>query len=255
MPDIFIDEKPKTEAPQTVETAPVPEPVKKKTRKKIVPSSIIEDTKPQDKEMIGEIPKPSVWQRIKEPLMAYVANPSETRFSNQEDKEQIILLLRKHQITNMPWIIAAVLALLAPVAFFPLLSFLNPFSDMPVSYHLVFSLFWYILTFSLVLVNFMHWYFNVYILTDERVVDVDFYNLVHQEIASARISKIQDVTYKVNGVIRSLFNYGDVFIQTAGTEENFCFEAVPQPQMVAKKIGELTEKNEEAGQINSVAGV
>lgn len=189
--------------------------------------------------------KPSIWQRIKQPLTAYVVNPIGLRFESQEDQEKIVLLLRMHPITNLPWILAGLLMLIAPIFLFPFFSFLNPFPDMPNSYSFVFTMLWYVLTFSLVFVNYMHWYFNVYLVTNERVVDVDFNNLVHRQLSSTRVSKIQDVTYKVNGVIRSIFDYGDVFIQTAGTEENFDFAAVPQPQLVVKKISELVEKKEE----------
>ncbi len=191
-------------------------------------------------------PKGSLWYRMKQPLMAYMANPVDIHFESQEDKENICLLLRRHPITNLPWLFAAFVMLFAPLVIFPIFSFLNPLPDLPVQYQFVFTLFWYTVTFSVVLVNYLDWYFNVYFVTNERIVDVDFNNLVHRELSSTRISKIQDVTYKVSGVVRSIFDYGDVFIQTAGTEENFIFEAVPQPQEVVKKIGELIEEKEKA---------
>lgn len=188
--------------------------------------------------------KVSLWHKIKQPLMAYVQNPVGLHFETQEETEEIVLLLRRHPVTNFPWIVLAVVMLITPALFIPLYNFLNPFPNIPWSYHLVLALFWYILTFSIVLVNYLHWYFNVYIVTNERIVDVDFVNMVYRQLASMRIAKVQDVTYKVNGVIRSIFDYGDVLIQSAGTEENFIFEAVPQPQQVVKKIEELIEYKE-----------
>jgi uncharacterized membrane protein YdbT with pleckstrin-like domain len=167
-------------------------------------------------------------------------------FESQEDDEQIVLLLRQHLITNLPWIFSGIIMLLAPIFIFPLLAFLNPLPNMPIGFKVVLTVFWYCLTFSVVFINYLHWFFNVYLVTTERIIDIDFNNLVHRELSSTRVSKVQDVTYKVNGVIRSIFDYGDVYIQTAGTEENFDFHAVPAPQLVVKKIGELIEKKEEA---------
>lgn len=224
MPDIFIKEK--------------TESVSKDN------NTSIENKSPEKIDLVYK-PRHSFWQKLKQPLAAYLTNPVGMRFESQEDQEEIILLLRQHPITNLPWIAGAVLMLFAPGVIFPLLAFLNPFPDLPLSYHFVFTLFWYCLTFSVVFINYLHWFFNVYLVTNERVVDVDFHNLVYRQLSSTRVSKIQDVTYKVNGVIRSLIDYGDVFIQTAGTEENFDFEAVPQPQLVVKKISELVEKKEE----------
>ncbi|MBI4999751.1 PH domain-containing protein, partial [Candidatus Gottesmanbacteria bacterium] len=104
---------------------------------------------------------------------------------------------------------------------------------------------WYLVTFGFALVSFITWYFNVYIVTNERIVDVDFLHLLYKELSSTRIARIQDVTYKLGGVFRALFDFGDVFIQTAGTEPNFDFLAVPHPEAVVRKIAELMEAREE----------
>ena len=50
------------------------------------------------------------------------------------------------------------------------------------------------------------------------------------------------VTFRVGGVIRHIFDYGDVLIQTAGTAPNFDFLAVPKPAFVADKIGDLARE-------------
>ncbi len=246
MPDLYI-------SPKNKKTENIKKDISEAKTAPLAP--VIKDNDSHEASIPDVCKKPSLWKRLKEPLLAYVVNPEGLRFESQEDKEEIILLLRQHPITNLPWISAAILMLFAPVAVFPFLSFLNPFPYLPLSYHLILTLFWYTLTFSLVLVNYLHWFYNVYLVTNERIVDVDFNNLVHRQLSSTRVSKIQDVTYKVNGVIRSIFDYGDVFIQTAGTEENFEFHAAPQPQLVVKKIGELIEKKEEGQHKNNQIGV
>ncbi len=190
-------------------------------------------------------PKPSFWQRLKQPLMAYIANPEGMRFESQEENEEVVLLLRRHIITNVPWLTAGFLMFIAPPIIFPMLAVFKLIPALPLQYNLVFTLFWYVLTFGTTLMGFLNWYFNVYIVTNARIIDVDFINLLYRQIASTRIVRIQDVTYKVGGVIRAIFDYGDVHIQTAGTEDNFEFEAVPRPEMVAKKLLALMEKKEE----------
>ncbi len=57
--------------------------------------------------------------------------------------------------------------------------------------------------------------------------------------ADANLDKIEDVTYKMGGVIRTLFNYGDVLIQTAAEVTNFDFLAVPYPDKVVKVLQDL----------------
>jgi len=181
--------------------------------------------------------------RTKNPLAAFVSRPKKIGFETQFDGEEVILLLRRHWITNLPWIAGCLLMVFAPILLtgFPLIEFL------PSRFQFVIILMWYLLTFAFTLEKFLTWYFNVYIITDERIVDVDFYNLIYKEISDAEIEKIQDVTLIMGGVLQSVFNYGLVRVQTAAEIPQFEFEYVPNPALVVKVLERLRveEKIEE----------
>lgn len=174
------------------------------------------------------------------PLAAYCYFPDKVDFETRERKEKIVLLLRRHPITNLAWILVAVLMIFAPLvlSIFPILSFL------PSNFQFVAVLVWYLITTAFVLENFLTWFFNVNIVTDERIVDIDFHNLIYKEVSDAKIDKIQDVTYKMGGVIRTVFNYGDVYIQTAAEVPAFEFLAVPTPNKVARVLQDLMIEEE-----------
>jgi len=180
--------------------------------------------------------------QVKSALSAFVSLPKDVHFENQEAGEEIILLLRKHWVTNIPWLLFSFLMLISPTFIFPAISYFKIFSFMPIRFQAVALIFWYVVTFSFLLTSFINWYFNVYIVTDRRIIDVDFYSLLYKEISACYISKIQDVTYQVLGGLKVIFDYGNVLIQTAGTEKNLEFEQVPKPAVVVKKITELMEK-------------
>ena len=176
-------------------------------------------------------------------LWSFYVKPNGVHFETQDPQEEIILLLRKHPVTNLWWIFVALLLLIAP-SFFDSYSFL-PF--LPRGFHFVASLLWYLVTAAFILENFLSWFFNVYIVTDERIIDVDFHNLIYREISETKIDKIQDVTFSMGGVMSAFFNYGNVVIQTAGTVPNFDFQAVPEPSTVVKILQQLrTEEEQEA---------
>lgn len=174
------------------------------------------------------------------PLAAYYYKPDNVHLETQEKDEKVVLFLRQHPIVNIPWILIAIGLIFAPTLFtwFPLLSFL------PDRFQFAFLLLWYLITTAFVLEKALSWFFNVYVLTDERILDVDFYNLIYREVSDAKIDKIQDVTYKMGGVTSAIFNYGSVYIQTAGTLPNFEFLAVPNPASVAKVLQELRTQEE-----------
>jgi hypothetical protein len=93
-------------------------------------------------------------------------------------------------------------------------------------------------------VSFITWYFNVSLVTSIRVMDVVFSNLVYKNVSATKIDLVQDVNYSQIGVFRTFFDYGDVMVQTAGTLDNFVFEAVPQPENVVHIIEDLIGKGE-----------
>lgn len=217
----------------------------------VAPKVAIKDTKKaEESEKIKEpvelveLPSLETTEHSTNPLTAYALYPEGVRFDTQTEEEQIILLLRKHWITNLPWLFLTFFLFFAPPIISPILLTRQVFPWVPANFFPVFAAIWYLLTFGFALVNFVVWYFNVYIVTNERIIDVDFLHLLYKQVSSTRVALIQDITYKLGGVIQTLFDFGDVFIQTAGTELNFEFLAVPHPESVVRKISEIMKKSE-----------
>lgn len=176
-------------------------------------------------------------------LSSYCLRPKKMRFETQGDNEEIILLLRAHPATTIGWIFTGLLLIIIPFFLFPYL-ILNNF--LPVNYAGFMPavvLVWYLFTFSYLLVSFLLWYFTVSIVTNERIIDIDFINILHREFSATTLSKVEDVTMRMGGFISTLFNYGDVFIQTAGTDANFEFLAAPYPEKVVRIINEQLDNH------------
>lgn len=175
------------------------------------------------------------------PLAAFIPLPKKVKFETQDKEEKVILLLRRHWFTNVPWIAIVLLAFLVPFSLtrIPLLEFL------PVRFQLMTVIIWYLMILGFIFDRFLSWYFNVFIITDERVIDVDFFSLVYREISQAKTDSIQDVTYKSGGLFRTIFDYGDVFIQTAAEKLTVEFESVPQPAQVVKILNQLILEEEQ----------
>ena len=175
------------------------------------------------------------------PFFAFGYMPKNVDFVTRESKEKIILVLRRHLITNVGWVSVAVLMLFAPavLAAFPFLDFL------PERFRFIAVLGWYLITTAFILENFLHWFFDVNIVTDERVVDIDFVNLIYRETSEASINNIQDVTTRLGGATRTIFNYGDILIQTAAEVQDIEFLAIPKPDKVAKILRQLRTEREE----------
>ncbi len=174
-------------------------------------------------------------------LSSFCYYPHDVSFINQEPEEEVVLLVRRHPFTNTGWILVTVLMAVGPLFldFFPILSF------MPGRFQLVALLIWYLVALATFVQGFLSWFFSVNIITNKRVVDVDFVNLIYRRITDAEIGKIEDVTVQMGSVVRTLFDYGDVLIQTAAEIPEVEFEGVPHPDQIDKILSELRMKIKE----------
>lgn len=167
--------------------------------------------------------------------------PKKIHFETQEVKEEVILLLRQHWVTQLGWVALAVLMLFLPLLFrvVPIIDFLPP------NYQIMAIIFWYLLVIAFVYEQFLSWFFDLWLITDERVVDIYFSNLLYKQVSEAKIDNIEDVTYNQGGVVKAMFDYGNVSLQTAATEEHFQIRNVPHPNRVVQVLNDLKLEEEE----------
>jgi len=76
----------------------------------------------QKEEELGEEEVIPLKQETVKPLAAFVTRPANLHFETQEHQEEIILFLRRHIITNVPWVVITLVMVGAPwviAGFFP----------------------------------------------------------------------------------------------------------------------------------------
>ena len=166
-------------------------------------------------------------------------------FPSQLEEETVFLVVREHWfhlfLKLLVWVFfAAVMVLfnkyIPPIA--PDL-FQGTSGQVVLLFTQVYTLF---LALALFLI-FTIYYLNIDIITNIRVVDVTQEGLFNHTVSELHIDKIEDVTSETIGFFGTIFNYGDVYVQTAGTVERFEFHNVPNPASIEKTILDLYEKN------------
>ncbi len=91
--------------------------------------------------------------------------------------------------------------------------------------------------------SFLDYYLDFWIITNERIIDVSQYGFFSRTIAEQRLFRVQDVTSEVHGFLPTIFRYGNVYVQTAGSKQRFLFHEIPHPERVRDKIIKLVEQN------------
>ncbi len=81
------------------------------------------------------------------------------------------------------------------------------------------------------------WRNDMFQLTDRLIVDIDRRPFGFGESRKqALLSNIQNVNAYTPGLIHTIFNYGNVEIETAGAESNLVFEDIPYPSVIQSDI-------------------
>lgn len=173
-------------------------------------------------------------------------NPDDISFQNQDEGEKALLFIRKDFITNTGWILSGIFLIFLPIFLsIAQYSLHIPFNLLPEKFGLIFLFFYYLLAISYWYINFITWYFNISLITDRRIIDIDFSGLVYKNVSATKLDLVQDVSYAQIGVIRNFFDYGDVLIQTAGTLDNFVFDSAPRPEDIVHVVESLIGKSHE----------
>lgn len=101
----------------------------------------------------------------------------------------------------------------------------------------------------IMLIAFLFWmdhYLDVWIITNERIIDVEQHGLFRRETSEFGIDKVQDITAEIPHVIATFLRYGNLRIQTAG-ERSFTIKDVPNIYEIKKVIMDQVTKREHVG--------
>ena len=160
--------------------------------------------------------------------------------------EKVIQVTRHHLITFIPQIIFFILLTLVPIALYWLLQRLFPtlfLNSIIYPLDILLASIFYLSILLFFYTSFVEFYLDLWIFTNDRLVDVEQTTLFARRIAEADLYQVQDVSSEVKGFCASLFNYGRVEIQTAGAVPKFILENVPHPHQLRQTILELASED------------
>ena len=167
-------------------------------------------------------------------------------FNGQKPDEKILLVLHRHwfNILKQFVIIFAMLALFFGSYVFSFFFYQTPndpaFDNLPAFLRNLFFIFTWI-TFFIIWIDY---YFDVWIVTDRRIINVEQKGLFSRVVSELELDNIQDITTDVKGLIPTFLNYGNLYVQTAAEKERFVFRHIPNPYEVKDVIMKVQKKSE-----------
>lgn len=160
-------------------------------------------------------------------------------FPNQRDDERIFVLTRRHYVDFLSTIIGT-----AFLFIFPLILFVFAYSNS--SFEAISILEWdllilgavayYLLIASYFLTAWFRYYYDIFIVTDSRIIDISQKGLFYREIYELNYEQIEDISTTTGGFLNTVFEAGDLQIQTAGSQRNFNIMRIPKPNIISEVI-------------------
>lgn len=97
----------------------------------------------------------------------------------------------------------------------------------------------------IIITQFTDYYLDTWIITNERIINIEQHGLFSRVISELHLADIQDVTSETTGFLSTFFSFGDVYIQTAAERERFNFKNVDNPDEVKEKIIKLARADQQ----------
>lgn len=171
----------------------------------------------------------------------------ENQIPSRQPGEKLVLFLRRHWILLVSrWFIFAGLALI-PVGFYAFIYYNYPWILEHIFLYpllLILASSYYLFILLFFFNSFIDYYLDVWIVTDQRIINIEQRGMFNREIAEHDLDKIQDVSGIQKGFFQTLFSYGDVHVQTAGEIQRFIFRQVDNPFDVVRRINKLIQSHE-----------
>ncbi len=135
-------------------------------------------------------------------------------FADQFDDEEVLYVFRKHHLVMRRGLIYSSLAMLAGPLYTLLLLNTQPERIISFSFFIISILLSLVLAIIVFLPSWIAWYYSVFIVTDQRFIQITQKGLFHRSVVDIGLNQIQMVNYEISGFQETLFGFGTIMMQT-----------------------------------------
>jgi hypothetical protein len=127
-------------------------------------------------------------------------------FTDQFDDEEVLFVFHKHPIVMRKGLVFGLIG--------PLIGVLPALHFLSISSFIIGLLAGTVLGGLVFLPSWVGWHFSVFIMTDQRFIQITQKGFFHRSVADLALSQIQSVNYEVSGLQETLLGFGTIKMQT-----------------------------------------
>jgi hypothetical protein len=180
-----------------------------------------------------------------------------------EPDEEILQIVRKHWFIIVTELAVTLVLLFLPFFALAIFALFPPdiisanFALREYSAIIAFILIgWSIISIMIGFGTWTHYYLDLWIITDRRIILIDQIGFFHRNVSIFRLERLQDIEFYVRGFIPTLLNFGTLRAQTAGAfESNFKTSGLPDPRGLQATIQKaMDQRIRDINRPGSIAG-
>lgn len=163
---------------------------------------------------------------------------------DQKPNEKVLYVIRRHWFSYLPHLfIALITGILFVGLFITMAYYLSNLSGMTVISMTIFASIAILSVLFILLYGFVDHYLDIFIITDQRIIDIKQGGLFRQEQREVHLLDIENVNAQVTGVFGVLLKFGDIEVLHGGDQENIVIQDLPRAAKVARIIMRLHTKH------------
>lgn len=171
----------------------------------------------------------------------------EKQFPGQHEGEEVELLFRQHPLVMRKALVLGLVAIL--VAVLPL-DFEQVYSQPGLaSFFLKVALVVPLLVFAAWFYRWIGWYYTVYIVTDQRILEIKQKGFFARKVQEWQLPTISSVNYEISGFQAVLFGFGDISVKTYVGD--FEMRTIHKPSEIHDQLVQAVKRGGGGGTIQS----
>ncbi|HEY5141492.1 MAG TPA: PH domain-containing protein [Methylococcales bacterium] len=169
------------------------------------------------------------------------ANQKPKYFPDQFDDEEVQFVFRKHPIVMRKGLVWGSIGLLVGPLYTLILTYVHPNTPPSMMFFYLSFLVSIGISAGLFFPAWMSWYFSVFVVTDQRFIQITQRGLFHRSVVDMGLGQIQMVNYEVSGLQETLLGFGTIMMQTFVGD--LLIHYIHHPAKIQKRLLEILRDN------------
>jgi uncharacterized integral membrane protein len=162
-------------------------------------------------------------------------------FEDQFDDEEVLYVFRKHPIVMRKGLVFGSLGLLVGPVYTLILTYAQSTNPPTMTFFYLSFLVSMGISALLFFPSWMSWYFSVFIVTNQRFIQITQRGLFSRSVVDMGLNQIQMVNYEVKGLQETLLGYGTIMMQTFVGD--LLIHYIHHPARIQKHLLEILRDN------------